>query len=190
MRPEHPDQYRVVADRSVPLDRLGLYAVLAALPFVALIVVAFMMLWGRETIVRAFSSYMTNLEFGAWMIVGVLLHELIHGLTWAGLSRLPWRTIRFGFDAKTFTPFAHSPIPLRANVYRWGAVMPLLVLGLVPTAIGIATGHARLMAFGAFFTLAAGGDVAILWMIRDISSSALVLDHPTRGGCQIVERSE
>lgn len=43
-----------------------------------------------------------------------------------------------------------------------------------------------ILTFGLFFILAAGGDILILWLLRNVKSSSFVQDHPTRVGCYIL----
>jgi hypothetical protein len=40
---------------------------------------------------------------------------------------------------------------------------------------------------GALFVLATGGDLLVLWVIRELPASALVEDHPTRAGCYVLD---
>lgn len=121
------------------------------------------------------------------MAVGIVVHEAIHGLTWAALGRLPRSAIRFGVQWKTATPYAHATVPLPAWAYRWGTAMPLLLLGLVPALAGIGFGDARIAGFGMLFTLVAGGDLAVLWLMRGLPRHAWVQDHPERAGCLVVQ---
>ena len=68
--------------------------------------------------------------------------------------------------------------------------MPGLVVGLLPSLVGIATGNGWIMLFGLFFTFAAGGDLLVLWLIRKVDAKVLVEDHPTNAGCYVYERRE
>lgn len=121
------------------------------------------------------------------LVLGVILHEGIHGLAWARLGGKPLSAVRLGFQWKTLTPFAHmrEPIPVRA--YRWGAVMPALLLGFVPYSLGLLLGSPFLFLYGWFFILAAGGDFVILWLLRNDRGDLLVQDHPERVGCVVVD---
>jgi hypothetical protein len=41
------------------------------------------------------------------------------------------------------------------------------------------------------FTLAAGGDALILWLLRGVPAGRLVRDHPSKPGCLVLpERTE
>jgi hypothetical protein len=123
---------------------------------------------------------------GPVFIAGVLVHELVHGVSWKIAGALRWRDIRFGFQAKSFTPYAHPRLPLQARAYRLGTLMPLLVLGMLPFCVGLSLAEARLGAFGMVFTFVAGGDLAILWLLRGVPSKAWVQDHTSRAGCYVV----
>lgn len=43
------------------------------------------------------------------------------------------------------------------------------------------------MVFRLLFMLAAGGDVLIIWLIRNVEAGKLVKDNATRAGCYIIE---
>lgn len=119
-------------------------------------------------------------------IAGIVIHELLHGLTWMLLGKAPSGSVKFGFQLKTLTPYAHCTEPLEVGAYRWGAAVPGLVLGILPGVAALATGSSAMLVFGFLFTLAAGGDALILWMLRDVPAGALVVDHPSRAGCYVV----
>lgn len=132
-------------------------------------------------------AYLPWIIFGS-MIGGIIGHELLHGLTWARFAKGGLRSIRFGIMWKMLTPYCHCNEPLPLNAYRLGVMMPGLVLGFLPMLIGFATGHLGLFAFGMFFTVAAGGDFIMLYLLRDETSDSLVQDHPTKIGCYVYRK--
>jgi hypothetical protein len=136
----------------------------------------------------AFALPSTLLYLG-FLLVGIFAHEAIHGLAWALFGRLPLRRIRFGFKLMTLTPYAHALDPLPAGAYRLGALLPAILLGVVPFVAGTLIGSLPLALFGMLFILAAGGDLLVLWLIRGVDPQALVLDHPSRAGCIVLHPS-
>lgn len=84
-------------------------------------------------------------------------------------------------------PYAHAILPLPAWAYRWGTAMPLLLLGLVSAPAGIGFRDPRIAGFGMLFTRVAGGDLAVLWLMRGLPRRAWVQDHPERAGCLVVQ---
>jgi hypothetical protein len=116
---------------------------------------------------------------------GIILHELIHGITWALFARRGWRSIRFGVLWKYMTPYCHCRDPLTISQYIWGAIMPFVILGLIPGVASWFTGSVALLAFGIFFTVSAVGDFMIIGLIRKEPHGSLVLDHPSEAGYYI-----
>lgn len=121
------------------------------------------------------------------LLVGIVLHELIHGAAWAYYGQKPLTIIRFGISWSALAPYAHCPEPMEAGAYRLGALAPGVVLGLMPVVVGTWVGPAWLFLAGLLFSIAAAGDVLILWVLRAVPSHILVQDHPSRAGCLIYE---
>ncbi len=171
-------------DRSVSMGRANVWAILALGPLVVAITTAFVLLHGWDPIVRA-GDTSAFVMLGA-LIGGIVLHEGLHALAWKIAGAMPWSDVRLGFQLKTLTPYAHSRVPMSARAYRIGAATPGLVLGLAPAAASLATGSGFWLLFGVLFTIAAGGDALILWLLRGIPPGRLVQDHPSRAGCLVL----
>ncbi len=176
-------------DRSVSLLRANFLMVYFALPAVLILGVPYFLLWGFDD-VRAVFVDGELLPLLLAILLGIVVHEAVHGLTWKWSTGKPFGVIRFGFDWKTVTPYAHCTEPMKARPYRIGAIMPLLLLGMLPALYAIAFGSAAWAGFGLFFTFAAGGDMLILWLLRDIAPDAMVEDHPSRAGCYVLPPEE
>ncbi len=113
---------------------------------------------------------------------GIAIHELIHGLTAIWYARIPVGEAKFGFQWKSMTPYFHSKVPIPAGKYRIVVLMPLILLGIFPYAVGMLTANGWITAFGVLFILAAGGDLVILWLMRGLLPDRLVQDHPEKVG--------
>ncbi|GAB4578025.1 MAG: hypothetical protein Fur0022_07570 [Anaerolineales bacterium] len=175
-------------DLSISMGKAGLYSLILSLPIAFLQGWAFAARWGWEAFRVGFDALYGNLfQFLAIFIVGVVVHEVIHGLAWAYFGKKPLSAIKFGFQWATFTPYAHCKEPMEVNAYRIGALMPGLVLGFLPALIGIATGWGAWLAFSLIFTTAAGGDFLILWLLRGVQAGKQVEDHPSQAGCYVLE---
>jgi len=173
---------------SISIEKANVYSLIFALPLAALLVVLYVLRWEVGGAIAGFNSlFGAFLTFLIVFLAGVVLHELIHGLTWVFFGRKPLRAIQFGFQLKTLTPYAHCTEPMGVNAYRIGTAMPGILLGLLPALLGIMNGNGWLLAFGVLFTMAAGGDFLILWLLKDVDRRKLVEDHPTRAGCYILD---
>ncbi|HEX5807060.1 MAG TPA: DUF3267 domain-containing protein, partial [Anaerolineales bacterium] len=114
-------------------------------------------------------------------------HELIHGISWVLFGHKPFSSVKFGFQWKTLTPYAHLKEPVKVNAYRLGAFLPGFVLGILVYSLSLVLGDGNLFLFGLLHTAAAGGDWLVLWLLRKVKSGTLVEDHPTHAGCYVIE---
>ena len=181
-------ELEIKRDLSVSMARANVYSLFFAVPAAVILIGAYLLLWGKQGLVDArliiYKQFSLTLLV---LIIGILLHELLHGLTWTWLGKKSFKAIRYGINWKVLSPYAHCSEPLSIQAYRWGALMPGLLLGILPAFLGIVSGNGALMAFGLLFTVAAGGDAMILWRLRKEDRSTMVLDHPRKAGCCIVE---
>ena len=121
----------------------------------------------------------------------IVVHELIHGLSWSIFTPRHWKDVEFGFMKQYLTPYCTCRVPLAKGQYIFGALMPLVLLGLIPMVAGILTGSISLMLLGVVMTDSAAGDILIVWKILRYRSDAgeiVYVDHPTQAGGVIFER--
>ncbi len=121
------------------------------------------------------------------MFVGIVVHELIHGITWACFAKSGWRSISFGVIWKMLTPYCHCNEPLHMRAYISGAMMPCIVLGIIPAIAGLCVGSLPLLVWGIFFIAAAAGDIWMTWLLTKEDPRSLVLDHPSEAGFYIID---
>lgn len=116
------------------------------------------------------------------LLGGILIHELLHGLGWLLFGRAPLKSIKLGIAWKALSPYAHTSARMPLNGYRWGVLLPGLLLGIVPGLIAVPTGSITLLFCGFLFTAVAGGDFLVLWLLRGLPPDAEVADHPSQVG--------
>lgn len=125
------------------------------------------------------------------LAVLIVVHELIHGASWAIFAEHHFKDIKFGFMKQYLTPYCTCCVPLSKGQYIFGALMPLVILGIIPMAVGIAAGSFSLTLLGIVMTDSASGDIMIVWNILRYKSEAddiVYIDHPTQAGGVIFER--
>ncbi|MCR4740834.1 MAG: DUF3267 domain-containing protein [Lachnospiraceae bacterium] len=125
------------------------------------------------------------------ILVLVVIHELIHGFTWSFFAENGMKDIELGFMKQYLTPYATCCTPLKKAGYIMGAAMPMIILGIIPLIIAIAIGSALILSIGLIMTIAAGGDIMIIFKLLTYRSDAgekLIYDHPTQAGCCIFEK--
>jgi hypothetical protein len=174
-------------DCTLSMFQANLLVFLSAGPIVAILALAYAARWGADSLERGVYQLLHPAVFLLSVGGGAVAHELIHALGWAWFARRPLSSIRIGFHWRGVSPYAHPKDPMPVGPYRAGALLPGLVLGLGPAAAAIALGWPALMAWSLVFTLAAGGDLIVLWLLRGVEAGRVVRDHPTRAGCEVLD---
>ena len=177
-------------DLTISIVKANLFVFLLAIPVVAIGVLLFA--WKNPISLLA-PNPRGSLQFIVLFIVLIVVHELIHGLTWSLFSEHHFKDIEFGFMKEYLTPYCTCTTPLPKSHYIMGALMPCIVLGILPTAIGILLGSSLLFWIGIIMILSAGGDIMIVWKVlafkkQDESEEVLIYDHPTQAGSVIFEK--
>jgi hypothetical protein len=170
-------------DLSISMMRANILVLFISIPVVILQFAVFILLYGTKKLEPTWNSVILI----AVVLLGVILHELLHGISWVIFGRKPFSAIKFGFQWKTFTPYAHLKEPVEINAYRLGAFLPGFILGILTYILSLALRNGNFFWFSLFQTSAAGGDWLILWLIRNVQAGMQVEDHPTNAGCYVLE---
>ena len=191
-----------MSDKSYTLSgtKANLYGLLVAIPLLSFAALVYMLLWfdfKRGLLDGALPVIHRNMSFIQMMfdisnallwtllililLVGVVLHELIHGIVMAVYAKNRWKSVSFGLNIRALAPFAHCKEALTPNAYRLCLVMPGIVLGDIPVIISWFTGNFFFLFFGIIFYLASACDLIVLWMSRNITDG-MIQDHPEKIG--------
>lgn len=131
------------------------------------------------------------LLLGITIIVLTIVHEILHGFTWSLFTPRGIKDISFGFILKYLSPYCTCKVPLKRWQYTLGVLMPLIVVGVIPTIIGICAGIASITLIGALFIIGAGGDLVMVYLLMSYKperKDLLVYDNPTKMGVRFFER--
>ncbi len=173
-------------DLTIDLNEANKNMVLLLIP---LTVISFVLYFVLNPIPKLHISEMF-ITMGAYLI-SILVHEGLHGLSWGIASKKKFKDIEFGYAASTMNPYCTCSTPLTKGNYIFGAVMPLIILGIIPIVVGIAGGFFWVMLFGIIGSASACGDLMVIKNIASYASSAkdvVYMDHPTEGGSVVFER--
>lgn len=163
-------------------------AFVLGLPIIALLGVGF--LWANETLSVNFHGIGALLFFLVFFLL-IVAHELIHGLFWSIFAKKHWKSISFGFIAQYLTPYCTCNEPLRKYEYIIGALMPTVLLGILPAIISTFTGSVPLFLMGAVMIISGGGDLTILLKLlcyKSKSDDTIFIDHPYKAGLIVFSR--
>ena len=164
-------------------------SVLVMLPFLALAA------WLYSPCIAAGGDFFLGGQFlllFAALLVLLVVHECIHGLTWGFFAPSHFASISFGVIWKALTPYCTCNAPLRRWQYVLGAAMLTLVLGAGLTAAAALLHQNWLFLLAEIMILGGGGDFLILLHMlryRPASGEVLCLDHPYECGFVAFEKA-
>jgi hypothetical protein len=165
---------------TISIARANYIALLLIIPESLLFALPFFLIWGDNVFTAL--RFQSLLVLFLFIILGAAIHELLHGIAWAVVTRTGFKFIRFGMKWEYLTPYCHYIEAMKVWQYVSGGIAPLLVMGILPAIWAMYTGNTLVMFFGLFFTWAAGGDIQALWMLRRLSRSQMIYDHPEELG--------
>jgi len=151
-------------------------SMLLALPLIAIFFTAFLVVW-KDIQTDTEKSLVLLLFF----LISIVIHEWLHGFGWSLSCKDGFKSVRFGMMWSKMTPYCNCKELLGFKQYLLGSMLPLLILGLIPSAIALFLGNVYLLYFGALGIIGAGGDMLISLNMRKYPK-ALFLDHPKECG--------
>ena len=163
-------------------------AIVALLVLFAILMPLFLFLHPETEFILTLPTFII---FMVALVALVVIHELIHGLTWSFFAPNGFKDIEFGIMMDSLTPYCTCATPLAKGPYITGALMPMIVLGIIPTIVALVIGNMLLLYIGIIMIDAAAGDVMIvakILMHKAMSDDNLIYDHPTEAGSVIFER--
>ena len=111
----------------------------------------FLLIWGHrldEIHMLPEGSAWSGIAFVAILMLGIVVHELIHGATWACFAKRGFKSISYGVIWKYLTPYAHCDEPMHIRPYQLACLMPCFLLGIVPSIVSLFTGSFPWLFFG------------------------------------------
>ncbi len=187
--------------RTIDIHEATRFAQYMLLFSIVLLVPPFLWLWwGQITYVlfdfTPYMPFMIHLAINLFifpivLILGLLLHELLHAIAWAPFALKGFKSIQLGVLKETMTPYCHCKEPLRIKHYLVGALTPALILGIIPLVYAFVSGNLFAFIFGLILWVGATGDFMITYLLlREKDFNAWVQDHPSEPGYYILKAKE
>lgn len=183
------------------LVKLNLYGFIASIPIILIYGIPYYLIWSKQFSIAELKKVNLNNELVEYsfgysfsivfiMLLGIIIHELIHGITFSFFAKTGFKAIKFGVLWKMLTPYCHCKEPLLLKHYIIGGIMPAFILGFLPFMYSLLFGNLFWLIFAIFFTVAAFGDFYIIYLLRNESKNSLVLDHPSEVGCFVYKEKK
>ena len=170
------------------LKMAGLFGVIILVFSVLIFGLPFFIFW-RENI-QFFQEniewYRRLISIGIFVLIvllGIILHELIHGIFGAIFNKNGFKPIKFGILPGA--AYCINTEMLKKNKYIVGLIMPGIILGIIPSIISLFVGNFALLAFGIWFTVGACGDLLLLKELLKEKHDSLIEDNVSKSGIKI-----
>lgn len=179
----------VKKDFTIGLIFANIMAFIIGIPICAVFGILFLM---HHSKMHMTFGIMDNFLLVVLIILSIVVHEWIHGMFWAIFAKNHFKSIEFGFIKEYATPYCTCLEPLSKVQYIIGAIMPGIILGILPMTIAIFSGSLLTFVIGVVMTIGAGGDFMIILKLlfyRSKSKDVVFVDHPTACGLILYERN-
>ncbi|MFK0731997.1 MAG: metalloprotease family protein, partial [Gloeotrichia echinulata HAB0833] len=106
-------------DVSISLGTANLYF-LPAFAVALLLLLPFIALYSWSVVQEGFRTFFDGFLFLLVFILGIIIHEALHGITWMLAGKISPQNITYGIKWRMLTPYAHAQVPMNARAYRIG----------------------------------------------------------------------
>ena len=178
----------IKSDLMVGVVTANIVGILVMVPFMAL------GLWLFHLTVPKTEATFVALDSGIMLITIIaliVLHELIHGLTWSCFAKEHFNSIAFGVIWSMLTPYCTCAEPLKRWQYVLGGLMPTLLLGFGLMAAACIFHSFFWFVIAELMILAGGGDFLIIYKMllhKSQGTKAYYYDHPYECGVVVFEK--
>ncbi|MBE5876188.1 MAG: DUF3267 domain-containing protein [Lachnospiraceae bacterium] len=164
----------------------NVFAVILAIPFIIGFVFWYQAA-GNSFETEAVEFYIAFLV----LLVLMVVHELIHGITFSLMAENGWKSVSFGIMLSSLTPYCNCNQPMKKGQMIIAALMPTVILGFLPAVIAVMNGSSFLLYVSMLMIIGGGGDFLIvinLLRYKSLAKEVIFLDHPYEIGTVVFER--
>ena len=185
-------------DLTITIQKANVVGPLLVLPFMIAVCAAFILIRGMDPIMsmvreKKLIDGILLVVAGISMVPLAVVHEFIHGLSWGIFAQNHMKDIEYGFIKEMITPYCYCRAPLSKGQYIFGSMMPMTILGLGLSVLGIVFSSPALLIAGLLQLLGGSGDILITSMLLRYKTQGrdfVIMDHPSECGLVVFEKAE
>lgn len=172
-------------EKTIPIFDLNLYGLIISTILLAPVIFVFFKFYDFELFSREVSE-IKIIIFSLLCILSIMIHECIHALFFLVFSKGKIKSVKIGFFYQYLTPYAHCSESLSRIKYGIALIGPFVILGLLPIIISFGLQSVWILFYGSIMTVAASGDLIILYHLIKVPKGKTILDHDKKAGFWIV----
>lgn len=173
---DYVSEERVIAD-----EKLGKYN----LPFIlfpTLFYFLYVINFDAASFMEGMENFITLKNTFLIFSVGFLFHEMLHFLSWQGLSRFPIEAFRVGIRWNSITPVIVCQRPMKLWHFRIGLVTPFIVMGVIPMVFAFSLTNTWLLFASSIYMAWASGDLLTIILLWKVPTGSFVEMHRNKLG--------
>ena len=177
-------------DLTISVVTANVMAVVVMLPAVILFCWLYFRMNGGRAMINF--DFVSGMIFLISVVMLTVIHEGIHGITWAFFSENHFHDIEFGFIWHMLTPYCTCKSALTKRQYIIGALMPTIIVGIIPAIIAIIYHYDILFLLSLLMIIGGGGDTLIvlkLLFYKENGRDSIYMDHPYECGIVVFEHT-
>ena len=155
------------------------------LPFSLISLIPFFIIYGFSGFKGI--TFIKIILFVVIVLLGIPLHELIHALIFGLFVKGGFKTLSFGVEPRTCSPWCHCKSEMSVLLYRIAALTPFFIMGVIPLLAAYLMNSPALLVFGYLYCLGGAGDWLSVYLTRKLKWKDRVKDHPSKLGFFIVK---
>lgn len=122
-----------------------------------------------------------------FLLLAIPTHEALHALGFMKFGHAKLTDLHFGVSWKRLFAWCHCPLAVPARGYLLTLLLPLLILGLIPMAVGILFNSPMCVFVGGVMVAASAGDIAVSFLVLRLGRDELVMDSLNDVGFTVVK---
>jgi hypothetical protein len=177
---------------------VNLFAIIVLIVFTALLGGPFYLIWHEKISInrelnidtkRRILLALQNISFLlVVVIIGCVIHELIHGCFYALFAKNKFKSIKFGIKLKYGVAYCVCTELLKIKHSIIVIIMPAIILGFIPSIFSLVVGSLFWLIFGIIFISAGAGDFLIILRLIKENKDDYILDTFGEINCTTIYR--
>ncbi len=176
--------YELIEDKIIPeqykrkfIIKLNVYALIFTV--VAIFIVMIIMGSGSFNSIEVLVLMLGYFVF-------IVVHELLHGMSFVLDKNVTWSNIKFGLVLKSGMAYCISQVPVKVRISRLSLMMPVYIFCLPMIVVGIILNNAAIGIFGVIYLSGSIGDFYYMWKLRKTSKDLYMFEEmPSKSGYEV-----
>lgn len=165
---------------SVPVLTRFIWTITILIPIGGLLIYIF--LWGYSTSFLGFQWIAATIS----CLVSIPVHEAIHYYGFIIFDGVDKSYVQFKLNPKSMTPYVVCKAATTVGRYKMAALLPFLVLGIIPVAYGLLVREPTILVIGIINASGCAGDLVLFSLLLRLDNRNLVARHKDRIGFVVV----